>query len=104
MVPSSSRDEIPAETIYRHDRIYALDNTKAGVEGLLDARIYKDASSLNEVMEKIGNACKNCGFFQVINQGVPITVLDGVTDGVRDFMSSTPRQKKISICGIRRRT
>jgi hypothetical protein len=38
-----------------------------------------------EVVDQIRSACREWGFFQVINHGIPITVLDEMIEGIRKF-------------------
>ncbi|KAL8140048.1 hypothetical protein V2J09_006069 [Rumex salicifolius] len=46
------------------------------------------------VVSQMKKACSEWGFFQVINHGVPLTVLDGIVDGVRRFHEMEEGLKK----------
>lgn len=45
-------------------------------------------------MEKIGEAAEKWGFFQVINHGIPLDVLERMKKGVRGFHEQDPEVKK----------
>lgn len=56
--------------------------------------IGNDPAKLKKVVEEIGDACENWGFFQVVNHGIPQDILDDVVDGVRRFHEEDPEVKR----------
>lgn len=99
-----------------------FDRTKAGVKGLVDSSISHvprffvhppesllsdDVSSLQvefpvidfggglglDVVEKIKEASKTWGFFQIVNHGIPSTVMEEVLEVIRRFHEQPTEEK-----------
>ncbi|KAL2897506.1 1-aminocyclopropane-1-carboxylate oxidase-like protein 3, partial [Bienertia sinuspersici] len=47
-----------------------------------------------EVIEQVKNACENYGFFQVINHGIPLHVMEEMLEGIRMFHEQDVLVKK----------
>ncbi|KFK27480.1 hypothetical protein AALP_AA8G389000 [Arabis alpina] len=57
--------------------------------------VHLDKASREAVVEKIRYAAEKWGFFQVINHGIPLNVLEEIKDGVRRFHEDDPEVKKL---------
>ncbi|CAL2228922.1 unnamed protein product [Prunus armeniaca] len=47
-----------------------------------------------EIVTKVGEASETWGFFQIVNHGIPIDVLEEIKDGVRGFYEQDTQVKK----------
>ncbi|XP_015887926.3 1-aminocyclopropane-1-carboxylate oxidase homolog 1-like [Ziziphus jujuba] len=131
VVTSSKHIEHDGESIYdRQSELKALDDSKTGVKGLVDAGLVKiprifihdqqnlskpsngddqqkfsipvidlqgideDPFSRKRVIDQVGYACENWGFFQVVNHGISLELLDKMVDGIRRFHEQDPELKK----------
>ncbi|XP_013723198.2 1-aminocyclopropane-1-carboxylate oxidase homolog 1 [Brassica napus] len=53
-----------------------------------------DSTSRRSLVEKIGDAAERWGFFQVINHGIPLDVMERMKEGVREFHELDPEVRK----------
>ncbi|KAK6161328.1 hypothetical protein DH2020_004709 [Rehmannia glutinosa] len=61
-----------------------------------------NAGRRKRIVEQVRIASETWGFFQVVNHGIPLTVLDGMIDGVRKFNEQDVEEKRSIIRGITR--
>ncbi|CAN0909288.1 1-aminocyclopropane-1-carboxylate oxidase homolog 1 [Linum grandiflorum] len=81
--------------IFKHDSSLVIDTEPAVVSKddaakldipVIDFRgIHEDPHARNAVMKKVHDALLEWGFFQAINHGIPVSLLDGAIDGIRKF-------------------
>lgn len=61
---------------------------------VIDLSGINDAVSRKQIVEEVGTASETWGFFQVVNHGIPLPVVDGMIDGVRDFHEQDVEEKE----------
>ncbi|KAL0349008.1 UNVERIFIED_CONTAM: 1-aminocyclopropane-1-carboxylate oxidase1 [Sesamum angustifolium] len=61
---------------------------------VIDLSGIQDADRRKRIVEEVRIASETWGFFQVLNHGIPLTVIDGMIDGVWKFNEQDVEEKK----------
>ncbi|KAI3469742.1 hypothetical protein Pfo_026405 [Paulownia fortunei] len=61
---------------------------------VIDLSDIQNADRRKRIVEEVRIASETWGFFQVVNHGIPLTVVDGMIDGVRKFNEQDVAEKR----------
>ncbi|KAK6150876.1 hypothetical protein DH2020_015808 [Rehmannia glutinosa] len=85
----------PSEELAQESLLtYKNTTTKIQVPVIDLSDIQINADKRKQIVEQVRIASETWGFFQVVNHGIPLTVLDGMIDGVRKFNDQDVVEKK----------
>ncbi|PRQ36489.1 putative deacetoxyvindoline 4-hydroxylase [Rosa chinensis] len=78
---------------------YNISNTSDSEETkfsilVIDLGGLSDPTTQKEIVAKVGEASETWGFFQIVNHGIPVAVLDEIQNGVRGFYDQDAEVKK----------
>ncbi|KAL2530325.1 1-aminocyclopropane-1-carboxylate oxidase-like protein 1 [Forsythia ovata] len=93
----SGISKIPKIFIRPHDELANESNhVRSNIQvPIIDLRGFKtDDDHRKKIINDLKQASKDCGFFQVLNHGIPLSVLDGMIDGIRRFHEQDAEIKK----------
>ncbi|GMH29210.1 hypothetical protein Nepgr_031053 [Nepenthes gracilis] len=74
--------------------IFSEDDQAAGIPVIDLDGATNDPAKRKEIVKEILDACGSWGFFQIINHGIPQSMLDEIRDGVRKFHEQPTAAKK----------
>ena len=78
-----------------HETIVQIDSSSKFSVPIIDLKDMNTNPCLHvEVLDKIRSACKEWGFFHVINHGIPVSVLDEMTSAIRRFHEQEAEARK----------
>ncbi|XP_011021786.1 PREDICTED: 1-aminocyclopropane-1-carboxylate oxidase homolog 4-like [Populus euphratica] len=85
----------PPETLsdLKSKRSTRLPDSESNLIPTIDISGLEDSNRRSAVVDKVGHACREFGFFQVVNHGVPLEVLDRTIGSIKGFHELPTEEK-----------
>ncbi|KAG6759506.1 1-aminocyclopropane-1-carboxylate oxidase [Populus alba x Populus x berolinensis] len=85
----------PPETLsdLKSKRSTRLPDSESNLIPTIDISGLEDSNRRSAVVDKVGRACREFGFFQVVNHGVPLEVLDRTIGAIKGFHELSTEEK-----------
>ncbi|KAB5545093.1 hypothetical protein DKX38_013205 [Salix brachista] len=86
--------------MFIHEQCIKLDDTPAFHDPSFRIPIIdfegwnEDETRRRDIVQKLGSACKKWGFFQMVNHGIPGSILEEIIDGIHSFHHQDVEVKK----------
>ncbi|KAF3456827.1 hypothetical protein FNV43_RR01481 [Rhamnella rubrinervis] len=77
-----------------HLRASSAGQTKFSIPVIDLGGLFDDSIRRNEIVKKVREASETWGFFQIVNHGIPVGVLEEMKDGVKRFHEQDTEVKK----------
>ncbi|KAF8390934.1 hypothetical protein HHK36_023234 [Tetracentron sinense] len=95
----SGLSEVPDQYIQPpHERISKLDSNPHVLTPIDLSQL--DGPNHDQVVEALVKASETLGFFQVVNHGVPVELLERVKDAAHQFFNQPPEKKAVYLKGV----
>ncbi|KAK7324339.1 hypothetical protein VNO77_27872 [Canavalia gladiata] len=91
--------EVPERYIQpSHERINKQDSRACDMEPIDLSKL--NGSEHEKVVDEIVKAAETLGFFQVVNHGVPLDLLESLKDAAHSFFNLPPEEKAVYLKGV----
>nr|GEZ66487.1 2-oxoglutarate (2OG) and Fe(II)-dependent oxygenase superfamily protein [Tanacetum cinerariifolium] len=97
----SGLTEVPSRYIQPPDNRISKQDTSASIDQSMTIDLSElDGPNHDQVVKSIAHAAETLGFFQVVNHGVPLELLDSLKVAAHQFFSQSVEEKAVYLKGV----